>query len=77
MQNTVEQVSGFASTALNSSILTAIGNTPLLKINFDSPADIYAKLEYMNPGGSIKDRPAPGVMIFGDSGRAYLTKVNL
>ena len=36
-----------------------IGNTPLLKLNNISPDDnvnIFAKLEYLNPGGSIKDR---------------------
>ncbi|WP_338470333.1 cysteine synthase family protein [Niallia sp. XMNu-256] len=36
-----------------------IGNTPLVKINgFQLPEDvcIFAKLEYMNPGGSVKDR---------------------
>lgn len=36
-----------------------IGHTPLLRINnFDLPKDvnIYAKLEFYNPGGSIKDR---------------------
>ncbi|HLB40883.1 MAG TPA: cysteine synthase family protein [Candidatus Babeliales bacterium] len=39
-------------------ILHAIGNTPLVKVNFASPAQIYAKLEYLNPGGSVKDRSA-------------------
>ncbi len=38
------------------SVLHAIGNTPLVKINLSSPASIYAKLEYLNPGGSVKDR---------------------
>ena len=36
-----------------------IGNTPLLKINnFDLPQNVnlFAKLEYLNPGGSVKDR---------------------
>lgn len=36
-----------------------IGNTPLLKLNNISPdekVNIFAKLEYFNPGGSIKDR---------------------
>lgn len=36
-----------------------IGNTPLVKINrFDLPngAQLYAKLELANPGGSVKDR---------------------
>ena len=40
------------------SILDAVGNTPLVKIPFDSPAAIYAKLEYLNPSCSIKARPA-------------------
>lgn len=38
--------------------LECIGNTPLAKINFDAKATILAKLEYLNPGGSIKDRSA-------------------
>jgi cystathionine beta-synthase len=40
-------------------ILDAIGNTPLVKLNRigrDVAADIYVKCEYMNPGGSMKDR---------------------
>ena len=44
--------------ALNS-ILEAIGNTPLVKLNrigADLECNLYAKCEYMNPGGSIKDR---------------------
>ena len=39
----------------------AIGNTPLVRLdNFLQRDDIalYAKLEYLNPGGSMKDRPA-------------------
>ncbi|MGC2310688.1 MAG: cysteine synthase family protein [Candidatus Babeliaceae bacterium] len=39
-------------------LLDAIGNTPLVRLNFDTPAQVYAKLEYLNPGGSIKDRAA-------------------
>jgi cystathionine beta-synthase len=39
-------------------VLDAIGNTPLVQINFDSPAQIFGKLEYLNPGGSVKDRSA-------------------
>ncbi len=35
-----------------------IGNTPLVKINKLTNANIYAKVEYFNPAGSIKDRPA-------------------
>ncbi len=40
------------------SLLAAIGNTPLVKLPFKSPATILAKLEYLNPGGSMKDRSA-------------------
>ena len=42
-------------------ILSHIGNTPLLKLNhvIESPdVEIYVKCEFMNPGGSIKDRMA-------------------
>lgn len=39
-------------------ILEIIGNTPLVRLNFNTPATIYAKLEYLNPSGSIKDRAA-------------------
>ena len=41
-----------------SNLLEAIGNTPLVKMNFASRGTIYAKLEYLNPGGSVKDRSA-------------------
>src|SRR5579872_928757 len=43
---------------LHSSLLHAIGNTPLVKINYETPGSVYAKLEYLNPGGSVKDRSA-------------------
>lgn len=39
-------------------VIDAIGNTPLVRLSLDSPAKLYAKLEYLNPGGSIKDRSA-------------------
>jgi cystathionine beta-synthase len=42
-------------------ILETIGNTPLIKLNKivkDIPATILAKVDYFNPGNSIKDRMA-------------------
>ncbi len=39
-------------------ITATIGNTPLVEIDFGTPPTIYAKLEYFNPSGSIKDRSA-------------------
>ncbi|HEX7997994.1 MAG TPA: cysteine synthase A [Pyrinomonadaceae bacterium] len=47
-------------------IIDLVGNTPLLHLSrFARPplADIYAKLEYMNPGGSVKDRAALGMIL--------------
>lgn len=43
---------------MHNNVLDAIGNTPLVRVHFDTPAHIYAKLEYLNPGGSVKDRSA-------------------
>ncbi len=44
---------------LYSNILEAIGNTPLVKMNRVTShlaCNVYAKCEFMNPGGSVKDR---------------------
>ncbi len=43
------------------SIIELIGNTPMVKLNKlvgDEDAAIYAKLEFFNPGSSVKDRIA-------------------
>src|SRR5882672_6581696 len=48
------------------SILDLVGHTPLLHLSrFAKPpsADIYAKLEYFSPGGSVKDRAALGMIL--------------
>jgi cystathionine beta-synthase len=45
----------------NNNILETIGNTPLIKLNKitkDLPCTVLAKVEYFNPGNSIKDRMA-------------------
>jgi cysteine synthase B len=43
-------------------VLDAIGNTPLVRLaaveRDVANAEIYAKAEWLNPGGSVKDRPA-------------------
>jgi cystathionine beta-synthase len=49
------------SNALNvhENILQAIGHTPLVRLNSvarELPCPLYAKVEYFNPGGSVKDR---------------------
>ena len=39
-------------------VLQAIGNTPMLRISKVARGEILAKAEFLNPGGSIKDRIA-------------------
>lgn len=46
-------------------VLGAMGNTPLVKlerIGKDLPVPLYAKLEFMNPGGSVKDRVGANII---------------
>jgi cysteine synthase A len=40
------------------SILQSIGNTPLIRLSRVSSGNVYAKAEFLNPGGSVKDRVA-------------------
>ena len=40
------------------SVTELIGNTPILKLNKYTDKNIFAKLEYLNPAGSAKDRVA-------------------
>ena len=47
---------------IGASLLTRIGNTPLLRLervrSGPPQVEFYAKAEWFNPGGSVKDRPA-------------------
>lgn len=49
---------------LHSNILDVVGNTPLVRVNriIQSDAEVYAKLEYMNPLASVKDRIAKAMI---------------
>lgn len=52
-------------TKLYPGFIEAIGNTPLIRLNKASDqtgCDIYGKAEFMNPGGSVKDRAARGII---------------
>jgi cysteine synthase A len=47
-------------------ITELMGNTPMLRLHRVARpewADVYAKLEFMNPGGSVKDRAALGMIL--------------
>lgn len=50
-------------TKIKNNIAELVGNTPLIRLNviakeYNAQANIIAKLEYFNPGGSVKDRIA-------------------
>ncbi len=53
------------------SLLNKIGNTPLLRVNnitrhLNPDVEIYAKAEWFNPGGSVKDRAALNMILEGE-----------
>lgn len=51
-------------------LIDLIGNTPLLRLHRLTPRNprvqIYAKAEWANPGGSVKDRPARSMILEGE-----------
>ncbi len=53
------------SLRVSDDITQLVGHTPLLQLKRLVPvgsSDVFAKLEYLNPGGSIKDRAAIGII---------------
>jgi len=62
---------------VDAGITQLIGNTPLLKIRLfekDFPrVEVYAKAEWFNPGGSVKDRAALSMIVDGEK-RGALTR---
>jgi cysteine synthase B len=62
---------------VDAGITQLIGNTPLLKIRLfekDFPrVEVYAKAEWFNPGGSVKDRAALAMIVDGEK-RGALTR---
>jgi cysteine synthase B len=60
----------------STSLLDLIGHTPLLRLDRFLPAntnvEIYAKAEFLNPGGSVKDRAAAAILADGErTGRLH------
>jgi cysteine synthase len=43
---------------LINSVLESVGNTPLISPKKLSSVNVFVKAEYLNPGGSVKDRVA-------------------
>ncbi len=57
--------SELARLAVADDITELVGGTPLLRLKRLTPpgsAELFAKLEYLNPGGSVKDRAAIGII---------------
>src|SRR5215216_7930140 len=56
------------------SVVDLIGNTPLIRLsNFEAGlrnVELYAKAEWKNPGGSVKDRPALRMILDGEKSGA-------
>ena len=51
---------------MDKTMIDLIGNTPLIKLQYPSEVtgcNIYGKAEFMNPGGSVKDRAALGIIL--------------
>jgi cystathionine beta-synthase len=59
------------------SMLEVVGNTPVLKLNKvakDVPANVFVKLEYLNPSGSYKDRMALAMVEAAEKGLTWNNK---
>ena len=54
---------------VHESLVDLVGDTPLVRLRAVAagiPAPVYAKVEYLNPGGSVKDRIALGMIEAGE-----------
>ncbi len=62
-------LSAAAQTLIGSPLLDRIGHTPLLEIPLAARGDVrvFAKAEFFNPGGSVKDRPALNMVRRGEA----------
>ena len=51
---------------MHNSILDIVGKTPIVKlgkIGAELNCQLFAKCEFLNPGGSVKDRTALGIIL--------------
>jgi cysteine synthase A len=63
--NVISKTSEMSRLRVSDDITKLVGETPMLQLKRLVPsgsADIFAKLEYLNPGGSVKDRAAIGII---------------
>jgi len=63
-----------AAAQLGTAVVDRVGNTPLVRLarvgREFAPVEFYAKAEWYNPGGSVKDRPALGMIRAGEKSGA-------
>ena len=65
MESSLRAFENVPRSAIYDSICDTIGRTPIIKLKKMSPkegVDVFVKLESENPGGSVKDRLAMGVI---------------
>lgn len=61
----IQQIDLSTHSGVYDNILETIGNTPLVRLNSvtrDLSCEIWAKVEFFNPGGSVKDRIGPAII---------------
>lgn len=66
MESFMPETTTLSALRVASDITELIGFTPLLRLRRvvpDGAAELYAKLEFLNPGGSVKDRAALGMIL--------------
>ena len=59
-------IAGVSKLSYFESALDAVGRTPLIRLRRvvdDAECLVLAKVEYVNPGGSVKDRPTVAMII--------------
>jgi cysteine synthase B len=66
--NAIEASTISRKSIVASSIVASIGDTPLIQLrrvtqDLDGSVQVFAKAEYLNPGGSVKDRPALAMIL--------------
>lgn len=63
-----------AEVVSHSALIERIGNTPLLEVKLGRHGDVsvFAKAEFFNPGGSVKDRPALNMIRKGEESGALI-----
>jgi cysteine synthase B len=65
------RITGVAEPVSTGSVADLIGNTPLIRLSrfardVSEKVEFYAKAEWLNPGGSVKDRPAIRMVLEGE-----------